>query len=205
MPVRIHPSFLLVAAVIIYSPQRPLSSSVAWVAAVLISVLWHEAGHAAALKSFGYEPEIDLLHIFGLTTAPGAERLSKSQQFLVAAAGPAAGLLLAGVFFAMGGHLPPYYIGVVTLADRLFFINLVLSVANLFPVFPLDGGRMMKSLVEMAAPDRGAVVAHGISLVAVCGGLWFAMTHELTFCALMLLLLGSMNLTAMRIGTRQNG
>jgi stage IV sporulation protein FB len=160
-----------------------------------------ELGHAVAFKFFGHEPEIHLMGIFGLTYSRTDRPLSNLRSLLISAAGPIAGLLLAGACLVLRVVLFPTASDVLA---RLVVINLLLNLANLLPVVPLDGGRIMKALLDMAAPNRGGMIAHAVSLVVAAGALWYAMTHQLEITALMLLGIAALNFSALRSNGRSS-
>lgn len=76
IPVSLNLSFLVVAFVLGYQPGDSLSVLVTFIGLLTFSVLWHELGHALAMKLFGHDPEIQLLGIFGL---PFPERRRRSR------------------------------------------------------------------------------------------------------------------------------
>ena len=108
----------------------------------LIACAVHELGHVAAALAFGGRAERLSL------TAVGAELsfsyrapLSYGQDSLVALAGPAANLLLGGLFFWLDRQLPAV-------------LSLGIGAFNLLPILPLDGGRVLYGLLaEKLDPD----------------------------------------------------
>ena len=116
--------------------------------ALFLSVFGHELAHALMARTEGIETEEIVLHPFGglarlrsLPETPGAE-------FRIAIAGPAASFLfalLAFVAMVFAGK-----VGYTTAASIFFFIffgNLLLAVFNLFPGYPLDGGRVLRAFL----------------------------------------------------------
>lgn len=196
IPVRLNVSFLLVGAVFTYAPGRSVSTIVMLMGIVLVSILWHEIGHAVAFKWFGYEPEITLLGIMGLTYARTEREPSDGQSLIIASAGPAAGLLLAAVaqvlrdtLFAEAYRHP---------LDLVVLVNVVFNLFNLLPAYPLDGGRIVKSIMQMLSPGRGEKAAHAVSLVAAGAALVYSMNNDMQVAALMLLGIAGLNFSALR-------
>jgi Zn-dependent protease len=116
--------------------------------ALFLSVFGHELSHALMARIEGIETEEIVLHPFGglarlrsLPESPGAE-------FRIAVAGPAASFLFAVLALAamaisnMGG-----YETAAAIFFFLFFGNLLLAVFNLFPGYPLDGGRVLRAFL----------------------------------------------------------
>lgn len=108
----------------------------------LLACVVHELGHVAAARCFG--GRVERLSL----TAVGAELsfsyrapLTYGRDSLVALAGPGANLLLGGLFYWQGRHLPAV-------------LSLGLGVFNLLPILPLDGGRVLYGLLaERLDPD----------------------------------------------------
>lgn len=124
-----------------------------------LSVLMHEASHAIVAQRFGFNVNSITLHFLGgMTEIDGAAKRPR-QEFWIAVVGPltsiAVGLASVGVWFL----LPE---GLVRVAiEGLAGANLLIGVLNLVPGLPLDGGRVLKSIVWGATGDanRGTIVA----------------------------------------------
>ena len=132
-----------------------LSSTTHWImglAGVLglfTSVVLHEFGHAMMAKQVGVSIRGITLFFFGGVAEMDSEPPSPVAEFLVAVAGPAVSFLLAigcfltyGVFWGIA--VSPAALGVV---EYIGLINLALLVFNLVPAFPLDGGRVLRSVL----------------------------------------------------------
>jgi Zn-dependent protease len=157
-----------------------------------LSILVHELGHSLAFRSFGIRSRIVLYWFGGLAipeTTWNRQQLSPNQQIIVSAAGPFAGFGLAGflaaLVLALGGQLNFSIAGIFPLvvpvldgtamaenqAMWLFFViglfcNVVWSVLNLAPVFPLDGGQISAAIFQQFDPRTGLRNALVLSLVA---------------------------------------
>lgn len=127
---------------------------VVFVFAVTFSILWHEFGHAFAFQKYNCGPSDIVLHGFGgHTLNPFGGRLPRGQSMFVSAAGPLAGLALGlpllGLWFAKKFYIqtpiPP-------LADSLLFylvfINIIWSLFNLLPIWPMDGGMIFRQFIS---------------------------------------------------------
>src|ERR1700716_2049148 len=120
----------------------------------LASLLAHELAHSVVAMRRGVRLEGITLWLFGGVSRFSSESSSPGAQALITFVGPLTSLLLGAVFFlasiAIGGgngFLP------VTLA-WLGYINILLGVFNLLPAFPLDGGRILQSLIWLRTGDR---------------------------------------------------
>jgi len=105
-------------------------------------VLLHEMAHVAAARRFGiHVSDVELLPFGGVSRISGEVVLDPSREVLVAAAGPAVNLLLAGLATALENY------GVRFGNPGLFFLqcNLMMAAFNLLPALPLDGGRIFRS------------------------------------------------------------
>ena len=94
VPVRIHPFFWLVSAVMGWQPNN-LPLVLLWVLCVFASILVHEYGHALMSKAFGYSASIVLWGMGGLCYSQG-ERTPR-ERLAVVLAGPGAGFVFCGL------------------------------------------------------------------------------------------------------------
>jgi Zn-dependent protease/CBS domain-containing protein len=110
------------------------------------SVLVHELSHSLVARSRGLKVDSITLFIFGGVSNLTTEATTPGDEFLVAVVGPISSILLAGIFWSVGQTMPSVSpVGAVV--GYLAFINLLLGGFNLVPGFPLDGGRVLRSLV----------------------------------------------------------
>jgi Zn-dependent protease len=95
VPVRIHPFFWVVAAVMGWQ-ENDLAMVLLWIGCVFVSILVHEFGHALSSRSFGCSPSVVLWGMGGLCFSQ-AEQQTPRQRLAVLLAGPGAGFLLCGL------------------------------------------------------------------------------------------------------------
>jgi stage IV sporulation protein FB len=145
-------------------------------AVILVSILVHEQGHALAGRAFGLGVQRIVLH--GLGGLCQFERAPADREGLVTSlAGPAAGLLLAAACWGAllgleGGDSPS--IAVDFLAQGMW-INLIWSLFNLLPMFPLDGGQSLLygSRLAVGPGSLSLSITRWVSLLtAALVGLW---------------------------------
>ncbi|MFV2068302.1 MAG: site-2 protease family protein [Pirellulales bacterium] len=120
IPVRVHPFFWLVALFLGMggSETRPVDA-LTWVAAVFLSILVHEMGHALAARRHGWHPSITLYGLGGLATYTPTHETTRSR-VLISAAGPAAGFLFA-LLIILAVRLSGHPIGLVGTSAPLDF------------------------------------------------------------------------------------
>jgi len=169
IPVRISPMFWLVAALIGYLYSRSVNGTIILVAVIFVSILIHELGHALVARAFGQRPRIDLM-AFGGVTYPLGKKLTPFREFLVILAGPFFGFclyILASLMLMVPGVQA---VGAMQFGFRAMqVINLVWTILNLVPVIPLDGGQLMRVVLEAIFKVRGFKIALIASMVvAVC-------------------------------------
>jgi Zn-dependent protease/CBS domain-containing protein len=138
------------------------TSSAYWTAGIvsafvyLACLLAHELAHSVVATRRGVRVEGITLWLFGGVSRFSNESTSPGAQALITFVGPLTSLLLGVVFFlasvALGGGAHPSLLA-VTLA-WLGFINFLLGGFNLLPAFPLDGGRILQSLIWLRNGDR---------------------------------------------------
>jgi Zn-dependent protease len=124
-----------------------------FVFAVFACVFLHELGHAVAAKAFGKKThDITLLPIGGVARIEGGNMNAVAEGW-VAIAGPAVNFVIAIALLIgswLSGATLDFEAGQVlklSIAQQLIVANLVFAIFNLLPAFPLDGGRLLRSVL----------------------------------------------------------
>lgn len=128
-------------------------------AAFVLSALTHELGHICAILLTGGRISAVRAELRGLciSYSTGGGNL---QNTVIAAAGPLAGFIGAVLFSIAGERLNWHFM------DLAAGVGLLLTVFNLLPVLPLDGGMIMKyALMSLLGCERGAALCSKISAV----------------------------------------
>ena len=134
------------------------ASAIGFVFAIFGCVFLHEMGHAIAGKWFRIPTlDITLYPIGGVARMADFTR-SPFAELIVAIAGPMVNLAIATVLFlglSIRASLDQVSMeGIVSLdpMEQLLIANIVLAVFNMLPAFPMDGGRVLRSLLAMMMP-----------------------------------------------------
>jgi Zn-dependent protease len=134
-------------------------AGLAFAVILYMSVLLHEASHALMARRYGFPVSSITLHFLGGMTAIEGEANRPRQEFMIAVVGPltsiAVGVAAVGMWFVTPD-------GLLRMAvEGLAGANLLVGVLNLVPGLPLDGGRVLKSVVWGATGNvhRGTIVA----------------------------------------------
>jgi Zn-dependent protease len=143
IPIRLHSSFLILAAVFIGADLLRSGLTGAAITAIFGvalfgSVLLHELGHALTARHFGILTRSITLYPFGGVAALTREPMRSSEELWIALAGPAVNAALALI------ALPLSLLGVPG-AGLFAAMNLALGIFNLIPAFPMDGGRVLRA------------------------------------------------------------
>jgi Zn-dependent protease/CBS domain-containing protein len=150
----------------------PVGDAAAWILAVVttvglfLSVLGHELSHALMGRAEGIEIEEIVLHPFGGLARMRNEPESPRAEFRIAVAGPAASFLFSAISFVL--MLPAMMADYPSVAGVLLLLcagNLLLAVFNLFPGYPLDGGRVLRAILWRRTGD----IREATRLAGICG------------------------------------
>jgi Zn-dependent protease/CBS domain-containing protein len=114
---------------------------------LFVSVLIHEFSHSFMALALGLRVRSITLFIFGGVSSIAGEAQRSLDEFLIAVVGPLSSLVLAAVFWAARQVAGVDGTPLGAFLGYLAFINLMLALFNLVPGFPLDGGRVLRSIV----------------------------------------------------------
>ena len=145
----------------------------------LIAVCIHELAHIIAIKFCGGTVKKVDVRAFGIRIdVPELQFISYSREIIIAAAGPAAGIITAVCASAAARFFDVGFLN--------FFsgVNLVISAINLIPVYPLDGGRIVLSLALSFLSLRAAYfINYVMTLLSI--GMLSGLCVTLMFCDLL--------------------
>lgn len=161
IPILIHPSWLITLGLVIWflsarvypdvyeGGNSALYVVMAAASALLFfaSLILHELAHSLVARRYGIPVRNITLFILGGVAQIARDPRSAKAEFFIAVVGPltsfAIGSVLIGFWFAIGGGSSPFAVVIVWLGG----MNLVVGVFNMLPIFPMDGGRVFRSVV----------------------------------------------------------
>lgn len=158
IPISVDASWLIILALLtwtlsaLFQQSVPdLSVAVYWLLGLVAAlafftcIVLHELGHAVVARMAGIPMRGITLFLFGGVAEMESEPPTAVSEFLMAIAGPAVSAVLATGFWLLSGlEQAPWS---AFLLRQLAGINLAVLIFNLVPAFPLDGGRVLRSLL----------------------------------------------------------
>jgi Zn-dependent protease/predicted transcriptional regulator len=138
-----------------YSTGIYWAMGVAGAVGLFFSIVFHEFWHSMVARRLGLPMKGITLFIFGGVAEMEDEPASAKVEFLMAIVGPLSSLVLAGIFLLIywGGRAGHWPMGVWGVLQYLGWLNLLLAVFNMIPAFPLDGGRVLRSILWAVKGD----------------------------------------------------
>lgn len=207
--VKIDLSWLVLAALITWSLAKGLfpeyyknlsNTSYWWMGAagaigLFLSIIFHELSHSIVARKSGMQIRGITLFIFGGVSEMEDDPPDYRTEFLMAAAGPLASIFIGIIMFLLyfWGQKSGWPVEANGVFSYLAWINLLLAVFNLMPAFPLDGGRVLRSILWKWKKDLrwatnlSAKVGSGFGVTMIIlgiififrgnfiGGLWWLM------------------------------
>jgi len=177
-PIILANSWFVIAAftVIIFGPQlQSVLPSLGWRAylvafayalLLLFSVLIHELSHAVAAIMYGWPTHKIVLNLWGGHTEFDFNKATPGRAVVVAFVGPIANFVLAGLGYLLQQVVPLGSASLALVVTHLLisifiWANLLIGVFNVLPGLPLDGGRLVESIVWKATgnQEKGTVAA----------------------------------------------
>ncbi|MGB6877914.1 MAG: site-2 protease family protein [Candidatus Acidiferrales bacterium] len=159
IPLYLHASWFIMFALITFwfaavvktqhagwNPAQYWLLGVAISAIYFASIIFHELSHSIVAMHYKIPVTSITLFVFGGLSRISREAESAKQEFNIAIAGPLSSFFLGGVFLLIYAYSPPS--GVVqTISGWMSVLNFILGAFNLVPGFPMDGGRVLRSII----------------------------------------------------------
>jgi Zn-dependent protease/predicted transcriptional regulator len=161
--IRVNLSWLILVALVTWSlatglfPEyyKNLSPEAYWwmggagALGLFLSIVFHELSHSLVARKYGITMKGITLFIFGGVAEMEDDPKDSKVEFLMAVAGPLSSILIGAVmyFFYYWGGKSGWPLEVDGVFAYLAWVNAALAVFNLVPAFPLDGGRVLRSVL----------------------------------------------------------
>lgn len=153
-----------------------------WAAlALFISVVIHELGHAVTARRYDVETERITLWLLGGMAHFREMPQQRGAEAVVAIAGPITSFALGGICWLILGFVPTEMGGLYFVVVYTMYMNVVIAIFNLIPALPLDGGRVLRSLLNLRMSRlRATQISAGISrFLAIALGLFGLLAFNL--------------------------
>ena len=166
--IRVHFSWVFIFALIAWSlasiwlPERygGWSSAQYWTVGVIgsallfVCVLIHELSHSLEAIRRGVSVESITLFFLGGFSQLADESRSAGEEFWISVVGPVSSLVLAMIFGLLYLNFRSSPGQITAIVQFLMVVNLAIGIFNLLPAFPLDGGRVLRSMVWRATKSQ---------------------------------------------------
>ena len=162
-------------------PDQPTNiyywMGVAGAIGLFASIILHEFSHAIVARQYDLAISGITLFIFGGVAEMTEEPKSPIAEFMMAIAGPIMSVALALLFYLLSAaSLSALDAPALTaVLDYLALINLVLAIFNMVPAFPLDGGRVFRSMMWMWTGSLSRATRISSSLGRIFAGAFMAL------------------------------
>jgi len=145
---------------------------------LFVSVLLHELAHSLVARRRGLSVHSITLFIFGGVSNIEQEPTSPGIEFQMAFVGPIVSLLIAGIAYLLSLPLRGVNSPITAILTYLAVTNVLLGIFNLIPGFPLDGGRVLRSIIWKVtgslqkATRAAAIIGQVIAFLFILWGIW---------------------------------
>ena len=150
---------LIILLLLFVTSERSFVYGLSFALALAISIVLHELGHSLTARAFGYHTRDITLSLLGGCASLIALPRKAGQEFLTALAGPAVSFAFSGLCWCVLSFLPVRDPWTVNVLVYTFWMNLMLGGFNLLPGFPMDGGRIFRSVARLFTSRAKATYA----------------------------------------------
>lgn len=143
------------------------------------SLLAHELAHSFVARSKGLDVRGITLFFIGGVSNLGGEPRSAGDEFVISVVGPLTSLAMGAVFAVGWLAIHSFSPGIAGVSAQLAVINATLAAFNMVPGFPLDGGRVFRSLIWQRthslhrATYIASMAGEGVGYLLVAAGILF--------------------------------
>lgn len=142
------------------------------VLSIFISVLIHEMAHAWVAHRKGYKIDgINLNILYGTASIRNMQNINSKDSISIVFAGPLSNLILASIALLINISLNMSGLYLTNILDsflvNLIIVNVILFIFNILPIYPLDGGRILRDFLNLRLSDKKLVtkISASVSLL----------------------------------------
>ena len=157
-----------------FTGAMPLLLGLVSVIGLFVSIVLHELGHSLTARRYGVKVRrITLWFLGGVAEFEEMPR-QRGAEAIVGIAGPIVSFVLAIIFWGLAAVVPHSITWLWIVIWYLGVVNLMLGLFNLLPALPLDGGRILRSLLALKMPHAKATAIAGniARVLAVAMGIY---------------------------------
>lgn len=187
IPIQIRLSFCILLLFFTDYYKNPSIENLVITLILVLGIFIHELGHAFTARYFNATPSV-VLHCFGGTTTYN-QSIEIKKQMLVILNGPllqATLVIIPYFFLKLCPTSNDYTRFILNSSIRL---NSIIILLNILPIFPLDGGQLLKYFLEFFWKDKGIKIALFISRFALLALTGLLLYYREFFFSIMLLVL----------------
>ena len=156
----VYLDFSLIVLLILFVMQSgSFVYGVSFALALALSIVAHELGHAITARAFGYRTRDITLSLLGGCASLIALPRKPWQEFLTAFMGPVVSFAISGLCLLALHVLPISDPWTYFMLDYSVWMNVMLGGFNLLPGFPMDGGRILRSVASVFTTRTKATYA----------------------------------------------
>lgn len=217
--IRFHVSMLFSLPITYYifrpTDLRSAVMAFSWLFGFVLCIFLHELGHAFAAKAVGVEVKNIVLWLLGGFTSLSRKSEKPLHNIFIFAAGPLANMLTAFLFVVIYLLLYFYVSRDISMSALLWlqaftrlvfslaFVNVILVVFNLLPIYPLDGGNILHSAMELLfGKSKADLITFVISIPVLLGLILFGLVTRdyilLASCILIAFAVGTLNRSSLQ-------
>jgi len=200
IPVYVQPWYFILLAFFCF--QGSWTDGLIFSGCVTLSLLVHEFGHATVAAKYRLNPTVILHGWGGMCTHERAEK--DSHDAFIVASGPGAGFAFGLIVLGLMMAMPMTFLDtrpiLAEVLVNLVWINLVWSVLNMLPLWPLDGGQLARLLIlRLTTAATGEKITHILGIIVAIVAVALAWVWlQAPFMMLIAALLGYENLKQLR-------
>jgi Zn-dependent protease/CBS domain-containing protein len=198
IPIKLHYSWFIIFAVMVWMLSRDyfpavyphwstttsISAGIITIFLFFTSLLAHELMHSIVAQRCGIPVKSITLFFFGGVSQISEEPHAARIEFSIAVAGPLTSILLGAIFWLIWYLVSPSIDVIAAVSFWLGWTNIFLALFNFMPGFPLDGGRVLRSIIWWRtgnlrlATRLASYIGRGTGVIIILVGVWLIFNNE---------------------------